>query len=177
MSAACILERGNGVKMQITMLAPAWSMDDAARRMSKRSKRFFIKGMGVVFYPYLKVTFRIDMGEKLKRYNSKTVCLIDMYTGRYSLAKSFGKYETIEVEDACVMPVKLEREEAIANAPLEICAAVMAKKRFPRIPDIIAEDDELFYKPFYVTECTNDDGEFFHMLFDAVMGDFSLLNA
>jgi hypothetical protein len=159
------------------MLKPAWTMKDAAERMSRRSKRFFIKDMTVIFYPYLKIVFRVDMGERLRRFNSKAVCLVDMYTGRYNLAKNFGQFAEIEMEENCVMPVKVEREKAIAGAPLEICGDIMAAKRLPKIPDIVFEEDELFYKPFYVVECTNDEGEFFHMLFDAVLGDFSLLNA
>jgi hypothetical protein len=163
--------------MQINMLKPAWTMNDAAKRMSKRSRSFFIKDMQLLFYPYLKIILRVDMGKKLSRLNSKTICLVDMYTGRYSLAKGFGEYFTLNADDDTVMPVTIERETAIAEAPREICGEIMAQKRVLKIPEIIAESDEMFYKPFYITECANDDGEIFHILFDAVLGDLSLLNA
>jgi hypothetical protein len=152
-------------------------MDEAAARMSKRSKRFFIENMKVIFYPYVKVIFRVEMGEKLKRFNSEAICLIDLYTGRYSLARSPGHFVKTQIEDHLIMPKKIDKDEAIKRAPVEICSEIMARKRFPRIPDIIADKDETFYKPFYVVECTNDEGEYFHMLFDAVLGDFSLLDA
>jgi hypothetical protein len=163
--------------MKINMLKPAWTMNDAARRMSKRSKHFFIKDMNVLFYPYLKIVFSIEMGEKLSRFNSKAICLVDMYTGRYSLARNFGEYTVIEMEDDHVMPVKVDRKEAIDGAPIEISGEIMAKKRLMKIPDIIYKSDELFYKPFYIVECKNDEDQCFHMLFDAVLGEFSLLNA
>ena len=37
--------------------------------------------------------------------------------------------------------------------------------------------ENIYWLSFYIVECLNEDDENFHILFDAVTGDFSLLNA
>ena len=72
---------------------------------------------------------------------------------------------------------RLRKMQAIKDAPRTIYGEIQKAKRVLNIPDIEYESDELVYKPFFIVECLNDDKEVFHILFDAVTGDFSLLNA
>lgn len=162
---------------KVRILRNGYTMDDAARRLRKRSKGFSIEDVKPVLYPYIMITYEIDMGEKLKKLNDTVYCLVDLYTGRHSLAKSKGKYVSGGVDKNMLMPANFDREELIENAPKEIYGEIMARKRVIKIPDINYKEDKLFYKPFYVVECKNKDEEVFHILFDAVSGSFSLLNA
>ena len=75
------------------------------------------------------------------------------------------------------MPVRQDRRKTIKEGPRTVYGEIMRKKKVLRTPDIEYVDDEVVYKPFYIVECKNEDGENFHILFDAVTGDFSLLNA
>ncbi len=162
---------------KIKMLKNKYTMDDAYERLMKRSKNFSVDKMHTLFYPYLKINYLVDMGEKLKRLNENVVCMVDMYTGRESVAKTKGEFIEIDADAKLMMPLKIQRESALKNAPLTIGTTIMGRKKVIKIPDIIHQDDEIVYKPFYVVECRNSDKEVFHILFDSVLGDFSLLNA
>lgn len=163
--------------MQVKVLKNGFRMEDAYNRLMKRSKKFTIENMDLIFYPYLMIDYRIDMGKKLERLNETAICMVDMFRTEYSIAKSRGEYKTLDVEEELLIPAKADRKTVIKKGPSHICGEIMAKKRVIRIPDIVYEKDELIYKPFFVVECKNDEEETFHILFDAVTGDFSLLNA
>ena len=163
--------------MEIKILKNGYKMKDAYGKLQKRSKHFTIENMDLLFYPYLIIEYKIDMGKKLERLNETVLCLVDLYRGTYSLAKSKGEYTVTDVEDSMIIPKKIDKYVAIRKGPSHICGEIMSRKKVIRIPDIDYLYDETIYKPFYVVECKNDEGEIFHILFDAVTGDFSLLNA
>lgn len=73
--------------------------------------------------------------------------------------------------------MKYDKERAVSEGSRTVYGEIQTKKKVLNIPDIEYIYDELIYKPFYIVECLNDDKEIFHILFDAVNGDFSLLNA
>ncbi len=163
--------------MKIEIIEKGYDMDDAHRILAKRSRKFSINEMRVLFYPYMRAEFLVDMGKKLERLNETVIFMVDMYTGRHSVARAEGKYMEIEAPEELIMPIKADRKKLLKEAPVEIGGEIMAKKRVIRIPDITLQNDRIIYKPFYIVECENEDKEIFHILFDAVMGEFSLLNA
>ena len=73
--------------------------------------------------------------------------------------------------------VSMDVQKVIADAPRTIYGEIQKAKRVLNIPDIEYISDELIYKPFFIVECLNDDKEVFHILFDTVTGEYSLLNA
>ena len=163
--------------MEIKIIKNGYKMKDAYERLMKRSKHFSIENMDLLFYPYLLITYQIDYGKKLAKLNEEILIMADMYRGGYSFAKSRGKFTTMEVDDQTVMPMKQDRRKLIKDGPRTVYGEIMLKKKVVKTPDIEYIDDEYVYKPFYIVECKNEDGETFHILFDAVTGDFSLLNA
>lgn len=163
--------------MEIKVLKNGFKMEDAFERLYKRSRHFTIENMDLLFYPYLLMEFEVLYSGKLERLNGKIMCLCDMWKGIYSIAKTRGEYMTVNAEEETVMPMKLKKMDAIKNAPREIYGEIQKEKRVLNIPDIEYVSDELIYKPFYIVECRNDDNEAFHILFDAVSGSYSLLNA
>lgn len=164
--------------MEITILKHGYQMEDAFERLYKRSRHFKIEQMGTLFYPYLKATYEVVFGEKkLKRLNTRVICMVDLYTGRISIGKTQGTYFTQNVKDEYIIPIKVEREEALEGCPIEVSTALIQARKMPKVPKITLDDDVVIYKPFYMVECLNDDDEYFHILFDAVTGDFSLLDS
>jgi len=167
---------GSG-KKKLKVLKNKYNMEDTYEVLYKRSKHFSIEKMSTLFYPYLLANYDVKFSEKLKKLNTTVVCIIDMFSGRISVAKTPGHYFELEVEEQYMMPLKADRDQAIKDCPIEVSSFLMSSKKMPRIPDIIYRDEELIYRPFYIVECKNEDGENFHILFDTVTGDFSLLNA
>lgn len=163
--------------MEVTVLTTGFSQKEAAKILTKRSKHFFIENMDDLFYPYLKIMFHVEMGQKLKKLGGRVMCLVDMYRDTYNIAKSLGKYETLDIDESKALPQRINIEESIKKAPSQIYGDVMAKQRVLRMPEFQYLEHEVIYKKFYIVECKNEDGEFFHILFDATMGEFSLLNA
>ncbi|MBQ6401276.1 MAG: hypothetical protein IJI20_03210 [Firmicutes bacterium] len=163
--------------MEIKILKNGYKMKDAYERLVKRSKHFTIENMDLLFYPYLLIEYDIDFGRRLEKLNERVIVMADMFRGGYSFARSRGSFARMEVEEETVMPVKMDRRKAIKEGPRTVYGEIMRKKKVLRTPDIEYIDDEVVYKPFYIVECTNEEGETFHILFDAVTGDFSLLNA
>ncbi len=163
--------------MEIRILKNGYKMKDAYERLMKRSKHFSIENMDLLFYPYLLIEYDIDYGKRLAKLNERVLVMADMFRGGYSFAKSRGSFATMEVEEETVMPVRQDRRKTIKEGPRTVYGEIMRKKKVLRTPDIEYVDDEVVYKPFYIVECKNEDGENFHILFDAVTGDFSLLNA
>lgn len=163
--------------MEIKVLKNGFKMQDAFERLYKRSKHFTIENMDLLFYPYLLMEFEVIYGGKLQRLDGKVLCMCDMWKGIYSVAKSRGEYSMVDADDSTIIPVKLKKMDVLKNAPREIYGEIQKAKRVLNIPDIEYINDELIYKPFYIVECKNEDGEAFHILFDAVSGKYSLLNA
>lgn len=163
--------------MEIKIMRNGYKMKDAYERLMKRSKHFSIENMDLLFYPYLLISYQIDYGEKLARLNEKVLIMADMFRGGYSFARSSGDFVVMNVEEETVMPHKQDRRKLIREGPRTVYGEIMRKKKVIKTPDIEYIDDEHVYKPFYIVECKNEDGETFHILFDAVTGDFSLLNA
>ena len=82
-----------------------------------------------------------------------------------------------DVKDEYIIPIKVGREEALKGCPIEVSTALIQQRKMPKVPKISLEDDVVIYRPFYIVECLNEDNENFHILFDAVTGDFSLLDS
>ena len=82
-----------------------------------------------------------------------------------------------DAEESMLIPVKMDKQKVIADAPRTVYGEIQKAKRVLNIPDIDYVNDELVYKPFFIVECLNDDKEVFHILFDTVTGEYSLLNA
>ena len=93
------------------------------------------------------------------------------------MARSKGEFVMTNAEDNTVMPSKISVEDAIKKAPTTIYGEIQKARRVLKIPDINYVRHESIYKPFFIVECLNDDKEVFHILFDTVTGDYSLLNA
>jgi hypothetical protein len=163
--------------MKIKVIKNGYTMQDAFERLYKRSKHFTIENMDLLFYPYTLIEFDVDYGEKLERLNGKVLCMCDMWRGNYSMARSKGEFVTTNAEENTVMPSKIKVEEAIKEAPRTIYGEIQKAKKILKIPDINYVRHESIYKPFFIVECLNDDKEVFHILFDTVTGEYSLLNA
>lgn len=163
--------------MEIKIMRNGYKMKDAYERLMKRSRHFSIENMDMLFYPYLLITYDIDFGEKLARLNEEVLIMADMYRGGYSFARSYGDFVMMNVEEETIMPHKQDRRKLIKEGPRTVYGEIMRKKKVLKTPDIEYIDDEYVYKPFYIVECKNEDDETFHILFDSVTGDFSLLNA
>ena len=93
------------------------------------------------------------------------------------MARSRGEFVITNAEDNTVMPTKIKVEDAIKEAPRTIYGEIQKAKKILKIPDINYVKHESIYKPFFIVECLNDDKEVFHILFDTVTGEYSLLNA
>ena len=154
-----------------------FKMQDAFERLYKRSKHFTIEKMDLLFYPYLLMDFEVNYRGKLERLSENVLVMCDMWKGQYSMARSRGEFVMTDVEEGMLIPVKIDKMRAIKDAPRTIYGEIQKAKRVLNIPDIEYVSDELVYKPFFIVECLNDDKETFHILFDAVTGEFSLLNA
>ena len=154
-----------------------FKMQDAFERLYKRSKHFTIEKMDLLFYPYLLMDFDVKYRGKLERLSEKVRVMCDMWRGQYSMARSMGEFVMTDVEESMLVPVKMDKIKVIADAPRTVYGEIQKQRRVLNIPDIEYISDELVYKPFFIVECLNDDKEVFHILFDAVTGEFSLLNA
>ena len=154
-----------------------FKMQDAFERLYKRSKHFTIEKMDLLFYPYLLMDFEANYRGKLERLSENVLVMCDMWKGQYSMARSRGEFVMTDMEEGMLIPVKIDKMRAIKDAPRTIYGEIQKAKRVLNIPDIEYVSDELVYKPFFIVECLNDDKETFHILFDAVTGEFSLLNA
>ncbi|MGX8774182.1 MAG: hypothetical protein ACSW8G_03905 [Bacillota bacterium] len=163
--------------MEIKCMKNGYRMQDAFERLYKRSKHFTIEKMDLLFYPYLLMDFEVRYKGKLERLSEHVLVMCDMWRGQYSMARTSGEFVMTEVEDSTVIPVKMDKMQVIKDAPRTVYGEIQKAKRVLNTPDIEYESDELVYKPFFIVECLNDDKEVFHILFDAVTGDFSLLNA
>ena len=163
--------------MEIKCIKNGFKMQDAFERLYKRSKHFTIEKMDLLFYPYLLMDFDVKYSGKLERLSEHVLVMCDMWKGQYSMARSRGEFVMTEVSKDMLIPVKIDKMKAIKDAPRTIYGEIQKAKRVLNIPDIEYESDELVYKPFFIVECLNDDKEVFHILFDAVTGEFSLLNA
>ena len=154
-----------------------FKMQDAFERLYKRSKHFTIEKMDILFYPYLLMEFDVNYRGKLERLSEKVLVMCDMWKGQYSMAKSRGEFVMTDVDESMLIPVKIDKIKAIHDAPRTVYGEIQKAKRVLNIPDIEYVNDELVYKPFFIVECLNDDKEVFHILFDTVTGEYSLLNA
>ena len=164
--------------MKITILKNGYKMDDAYKVLMSKGQGMTIEHMDTIFYPYLLIEYDVKYEmQRLHKYNGKALCLADMYGGEYSIAKSKGEYLEMDVMDAMVMPMKMEEEHAIKEAPSYIISEVVRGKRVVHTPDIIYVDHRAIYKAFYIVQCRNEDDEIFHIMFDSVAGTFSLLNS
>ena len=163
--------------MEIKVLDNAFKMEDAYYDLINRSEKVEIENMDLIFYPYLLVTYSIDYGPRLRRLNTEVLCLIDLAREEYSIAKSKGSYKRVDAEESTVIPIKVDRDYAIKEAPRRIYGEILQSRKVLKTPDIIHKEDEVIYKPFYLVEMKNDMGEFFHILYDAVFGKFTLLDA
>lgn len=163
--------------MEIKVIKNGYTMQDAFERLYKRSKHFTIENMDLLFYPYTLIEFDVIYGGKLERLDGKVLCMCDMWRGDYSIARSKGEFVNTNAEDNTVMPSKIKVEDAIKNAPRTIYGEIQKAKKVLKIPDINYVRHESIYKPFFIVECLNDDKEVFHILFDTVTGEYSLLNA
>ena len=174
-----IHKKGEEVYLKkVRVLKNGFTVEDAFRELiGKRERGYSITNIDLLLYPYLLIDYSVDMGQRLSRLNENIMCLVDLFRGDFSLAKSRGTYFTYEAQRDILVPIRVDRKKAIKEAPRNIYGEIMAKQRILKIPDINYEKDQYIYKPFYVVECRNSDGEYFHVLFDAVSGDFSLLNA
>ena len=163
--------------MEIKCLKNGFKMQDAYERLYKRSKHFTIEKMDILFYPYLLMEFDVKYRGKLERLSDKVLVRCDMWKGIYSMAKSRGEFVMTDADESILIPVKMDKKKVIADAPRTIYGEIQKAKRVLNIPDIEYVSDELIYKPFFIVECLNDDKEVFHILFDTVTGEYSLLNA
>jgi len=163
--------------MEIKCIKNGFKMQDAFERLYKRSKHFTIEKMDLLFYPYLLMDFDVRYRGKLERLSEHVLVMCDMWRGQYSMARTRGEFVMTDAEEGMLVPVKLDKNKAVADAPRTIYGEIQKQKRVLNIPDIEYVSDELVYKPFFIVECLNDDKEVFHILFDAVTGEFSLLNA
>ncbi len=163
--------------MEIKCLKNGFKMQDAYERLYKRSKHFTIEKMDILFYPYLLMEFDVKYRGKLERLSDKVLVMCDMWKGIYSMAKSRGEFVMTDADESILIPVKMYKKKVMADAPRTIYGEIQKAKRVLNIPDIEYVSDELIYKPFFIVECLNDDKEVFHILFDTVTGEYSLLNA
>ena len=162
--------------MEIKSIKNGFKMQDAYERLYKRGKNVSIEKMDILFYPYLLMEFDVKYRGKLERLSGKVLVMCDMWKGQYSMAKSRGEFVMTDADESMLIPVKISKQQAIADAPRTIYGEIQKEKRVLNIPDIEYVSDELVYKPFFIVECLNEDNEAFHILFDTVTGDFSLLN-
>ena len=163
--------------MEIKCLKNGFKMQDAYERLYKRSKHFTIEKMDLLFYPYLLMEFEVKYRGKLERLSENVMVMCDMWRGQYSMARSRGEFVMTDAEESMLIPVKMDKQNVIADAPRTVYGEIQKAKRVLNIPDIDYVNDELVYKPFFIVECLNDDKEVFHILFDTVTGEYSLLNA
>ncbi len=163
--------------MEIKCLKNGFKMQDAYERLYKRSKHFTIEKMDLLFYPYLLMEFEVKYRGKLERLSENVMVMCDMWRGQYSMARSRGEFVMTDAEESMLIPVKMDKQKVIADAPRTVYGEIQKAKRVLNIPDIDYVNDELVYKPFFIVECLNDDKEVFHILFDTVTGEYSLLNA
>jgi hypothetical protein len=121
--------------------------------------------------------FEVKYRGKLERLSENVLVMCDMWKGQYSIARSRGEFVMTNAEESMLIPVKMDKQKVIADAPRTVYGEIQKAKRVLNIPDIDYVNDELVYKPFFIVECLNDDKEVFHILFDTVTGEYSLLNA
>ena len=163
--------------MEIKCMKNGFKMQDAFERLYKRSKHFTIEKMDLLFYPYLLMDFDVKYRGKLERLSEHVLVMCDMWRGQYSMARTRGEFVMTDAKEDMLIPIKMDKAKVIKDAPRTVYGEIQKQKRVLNIPDIEYASDELVYKPFFIVECLNDDKEVFHILFDAVTGDFSLLNA
>ena len=163
--------------MEIKCMKNGFKMQDAFERLYKRSKHFSIEKMDLLFYPYLLMDFDVKYRGKLERLSEHVLVMCDMWRGQYSMARTRGEFVMTDAKEDMLIPIKMDKAKVIKDAPRTVYGEIQKQKRVLNIPDIEYASDELVYKPFFIVECLNDDKEVFHILFDAVTGDFSLLNA
>ena len=163
--------------MEIKVLKNGYKMEEAYKQLLKKSKGTIkIDNMEGIFYPYLLIEESIEYKGRLQKNNAKCLCLADLYRGDYSIAKSRGEFNMIDVDETLIMPIKKDPQELIDNAGSYIYGEIMREKRMWHNPDIVYVQSDVIYKPFYVVQCKNEQNQTFHVLFDAVSGGFVMLN-
>ena len=129
--------------MEIKSLKNGYKMQDAYERLYKRSKHFTIEKMDILFYPYLLMEFEVKYRGKLERLSENVLVMCDMWKGQYSIARSRGEFVMTNAEESMLIPVKMDKQKVIADAPRTVYGEIQKAKRVLNIPDIDYVNDGL----------------------------------
>ncbi len=84
--------RGEKARLKaVRVLQNGFTVEDAFKKLiGKKDRGYKITNIDLLLYPYLLIDYNIDMGKRLKALNETILCLVDLFRGDFSIAKSRG---------------------------------------------------------------------------------------
>lgn len=160
------------------ILKPGYNQREALVLLLHTDPNLNLEDIEDVYYPYMRLRYLINVGKGrfVKKLNKLSDCIIDRVSGSTYESKGEPEFEEVEIS---------EDEALEINTPIDECYNIghafslkqyIGKAKLMFTPQMQIIEEDLFYKKFYIVTCTDNNGNIYYILVDAVDGGISVLD-
>lgn len=149
---------------------------EVIRRLEDKVDGIRISAAREVYYPYLKVILSFRVKGRIARFDQNMMCLVDLVNGRPAVGQGKPHLVESDVPAEDVLPAELSLDDAGRIAHDHGLRMFIGKMRILQTPTITPVHEEQFHKKFYVVQCLDERGLAYHLMVDALDGEFALLD-
>jgi len=164
--------------VEINILRGRITSAEAIKILEQYDNEINIMGLGEIYYPYIFRRYWLKLSAslgRLSKLNKYVDCSIDLVYGRPSLAQGTPSFEPICIEEQYLLQSDLTREALDQIGHDFTFTYYLNRSKILRTPTIQLENEEAFYKKFYIVYCMDGDENQYQILLDAMDGNLALL--
>lgn len=144
--------------------------------IQSKDKEVNIVGIGKVYYPYCKLSYKLKMGKGLTALDTNFLCVVDLVTGRESMGDGEPNLIEIVTEKETVMAPELETARITEIGHDYVLKILLSKLKMLHMPNILLEETAVFHKPFYIVNCKDKKENDYCIMVDSVDGQIAIID-
>ncbi len=130
-----------------------------------------------LYYPYLRILYSLRLKGRLSVLDKEVNCIFDLLEGKPAVGKDVPEFVDIDVDETLIMEPILKGEALYKKGHDFVFKLFLNKSKILNTPTIAVEEEEPFYKKFYLVQCEDPEGTPYYVLVDSMDGSISILDA
>jgi len=164
--------------MMTKILSPGYTQRGALELLLHTDATLELLDIDEVYYPYIWIRYRIQAGKGrfVKKQLRFCDCIVDRVSGSTYEAKGEPDFSEIEIDEDESLDVSVLVNECYDIAHDFVLKQYIGKEKLIFAPEMMIDDEEQFYKKFYIVTCREKQGFNYYIMVDAVDGGISILD-
>jgi len=162
--------------LKIKTFENIYSPEDAEGILLNCDSKINIAKMTEVYYPYKRIKYNLTIGGRLSKLDKEVNCIIDLVSAVPAVGQGMPNFVEIEVDESIVLERVVTDERLYEIGHNFVFKLFLNRSKILHTPNIAIEEEELFHKMFYITQCLDNEGVSYFVLVDSIDGGIAILD-